>query len=124
MRFYAQLRSVLSAVVATMLIAAVVAGGCVDCGNGLGRRAQSGGCCNPDGQCKTSPHKIPPGCVEVHSSDVAVMEQVWQVPTVLPPAGFYTLASTESFRPPEPRTAFHADYRPPEVHILNSALLI
>jgi len=124
MRLYAHLRSVFSALVGVLLISAVLSGECVACGMDVADSPQSGGCCNPDGNCKASHHKVPPvRCVKGYSSDFAVVEQVGQVVPVLPPADFCTLSSTES-APNAAILVVHADYSPPEHHILHAALLI
>lgn len=129
MRLYAQLRSVLSALIVGLLIAAAISGECVACGIGVGSSLQaapqSGACCEPDGHCKASPHKVPPApCLKAHSNDVAMVEQPVQVHPVLPPAGFVTLASTEPVRQSETPIFLLDDYCPTGLHILYAALLI
>ena len=124
MHFCPQLRRVLSAVVLSLFLAALVSSECVACGIGVSATLQAGGCCEHDGQCKASPRKIPLRCVKTHSGDVALIEQPVLVHPVLPPVGPSLLARTEAVRHSEILSVPAEDYSPPDLIILHSALLI
>jgi hypothetical protein len=121
---FAKMRSVLTAVVVALLIVAAVSGECIACGIGLAASLQAGGCCERAGQCKAPPHKNSPRCVKEQSAEFVVVDQLGQVPPVLPPADFCTGSSTESGQNAVILVAFRADYSPPELPILHSALLL
>jgi hypothetical protein len=121
---FAKTRSVLTAVLAALLIVAAVSGECVACGTAMAASAQSGDCCNPNGHCKASPYKDSSRCVNERPADFVVGDQLGQVAPVLPDAEFCAFFSPESAPNGAILLAFHADYSPPEHHILHSALLI
>jgi hypothetical protein len=123
MRLFIQLRSILSTLLAVLLIAALASGECTACGTAGAASAQSGDCCNPNGHCKASPHQHSTRCVKEQSIDFVVVDQLGQVAPVLPPDDFGTPSSRESAPNAAIPFVFH-DFSPPEHHILNSALLI
>jgi hypothetical protein len=124
MRLFIHLRGALSGLLVLLLVTALASGECVACGTSAAVSAQSGGCCNPDGHCKASPHKSSPRCVKEQSAEFVVVNQLGQIAPVLPPADFCTVSTTESAPNAAILVVFHTDFSPPEHHILNSALLI
>jgi hypothetical protein len=126
MRLFANFRGILSAIIVALLVTTAVSGECVACGIGLAASAQPGRCCDPDGNCKTAPLKAPPArCFNVHVGDFAVMELTVLVLSVFPTADLSRLISPEPvLLSGTPAIVLAADYSPPELHILNSALLI
>ena len=123
MRLHVQLRSVLSALVVALLIASVVSGECFACKAGVGRSVHAGGCCDPDGQCNSSP--VPSSrCAQASPTEAAVAEQAERVTSVAS-AIVVCLAQDVNLlrhadRPPVKLT----DSSPPDLPVLHSALLI
>ena len=123
MRLYAQLRGVLSVLVVALLIVAVVSGECFACKAGVGRSVHAGGCCDPDGQCNSSP--VPSSrCVQASPTDAAVTEQAERVTSVAS-AMLVRLAEDVNLlrHPDRPPVKLAVSY-PPDLPVLHSALLI
>ncbi len=109
------LRSLLSALTAIMLVTVLVGGDCASCELG-------GGCCTSQGHCK-SPHKAPPAqCLKAHV-DGALVEQAAQVhPDIVDfqaPQPIEPVFQENASPAPSP-----TGYSPPDLCILNSALLV
>lgn len=115
-------RSLLSALVVTVLVTALATGECVSCGIGAATSSEKGGCCTPDGRCRL-PYKMPPmRCLQGHVEGTLV-EQAEQ----MHPAAVY-LQGPELIEPVFQQDAIPAPtltrYSPPDLCILNAAFLI
>ncbi|HYL76410.1 MAG TPA: hypothetical protein VEU96_19515 [Bryobacteraceae bacterium] len=116
------LRSLWSALTAIMLVTALVGGDCVSCGTGGASSSGSGGCCSAQGHCR-APHKAPPAqCLKAHV-DGALVEQAAQVqPDIV---NFHAPQATEPvFQENASPAPSPTGYSPPDLCILNSALLV
>ena len=124
MRLYARLRSVLSALVVALLIAAVLSGECFACQASVGRSVQAGGgCCDPDGRCNSSP--VPSSrCVQASPTDSAVTEQAERVTSLASAIVVCLPQDANLLRHADRPPVKLADSYPPDLPVLHSALLI
>jgi hypothetical protein len=118
-----QFRTLLSALSLGLLLVTLVSAESIPCGTGIS--TESGGCCNPDGSCKTSPDNDPPACcLKAGGNDVVAAAQ----PTSERPVVADVLAdgptSAVPARQPARNFVALAHYSPPDLYLLNSALLI
>jgi hypothetical protein len=125
MGHFPQLRAVLVALIASVLIAGLVWGECAACGIGVAAAPQSGGCCTPDGRCKSSQNHTPPQrCLKAHSSDAALLEQPAQIHQAADYALPLDAAVVEPRLQSEELNVVLAEYSPPDPYVLHHSLLI
>lgn len=118
-----QLRRPLSALALGLLVVALASAEAVSCGNGLA--PPSGGCCNSDGSCKTTPDTDPPACCLKAGANevVAVAQPSRERPVAASPLAT-DAASTVRIRHAVPISVAPVEYSPLRLFLLDSALLI
>jgi hypothetical protein len=115
-------RSLMSALTVVALILALATTECVACGTQAKVSAGAAPCCNPDGHCKGAVGSTRP-CLESHAQTPALVEQTIHL---VPAAGHFNLDAVQlavsQYRQAELPPI--AQYSPPYLYLLHSAILI